>query len=71
MFYTFKEDTNKWNDSTGSRVERLNIIKKSILPKSVYRFNATKILTVFFAEIKKFILNFIWNSRDPNEKEET
>ena len=35
-----KEDTNKWQDSPCSWTERLNIVKMSILPKAIYKFNA-------------------------------
>ena len=35
-----KEDTNKWKHIPCSRVRRINIIKMSILPKAIYRFNA-------------------------------
>ena len=47
--FVSQEDTNKWKDILCSLTRRINIIKMSILPKAMYRFNAIiiKILTVF------------------------
>ena len=59
--------TNKWRDTLYSWVGRLNIVKISLLPSRIYRFNAIpiKIPIAVFAEIEKSTLKFIWNLSGP------
>ena len=35
-----KDDTNRWRNISCSLIGRINIMKMSILPKAIYRFNA-------------------------------
>ena len=60
-----KEDTNKWKHAPCPWIGRINIIKMSILPKAIYRFDAilTKVPMAYIIDIEQTLQKFIWNHK--------
>ena len=62
-----KDDISKWRDTPCSWVGRINTVKMTILPNTIYRCNAILIkwLMAFSTELEQHISQFKWKQKRP------
>ena len=64
-----KDDINRWRDISCSWVGRINIVKMTILPNAIYRFNVIpiKLTVVFFTKLEQKNHKSCGNMKDPEQ----
>ena len=62
-----KDDINRWRNILCSWVGRINIVKITILPNTIYRFSVIpiKLPMAFFTELEQKLSQFIWKHNKP------
>ena len=68
-----KDDINRQRDIPCSWVGRINIVKMTILPNAIYRFNEIpiKLPMAIFTELEQKFCNSYGNTKDPEQTKQS
>ena len=64
-----KDDTNRWRHIPCSWIGRINIVKITILCRTIYRLHVIpiKLPMVFFTELEQKFSQFVWKHERPHQ----
>ena len=62
-----KDNINSWREIPCLWIGRINIVKMTMVPKAIYRFNTNsmKLPMVFFTKLQQKISQFVWKHKRP------
>ena len=62
-----KHNINRWRDISCSWIGRISIVKMTIPPNAIHRFNVIpiKLPMIFFTELEQKVSHFIWKRERP------
>ena len=62
-----RDNINIWRDIPSSCIGRIDIVKMTILPNTIYRFSvlSIKLSMAFFTELEETNSQFVWKHKSP------